>query len=115
MHPGIEFLHFGRHLQDGLGSLLLDFMGLGQLRRCLLHHDLGISLAARAAGDPDGTTILATHLEEDLGRRATVADWLEQMQPKLTPQPGPIEDDLEGRLGSLWRLADLGLVRPLIR
>ena len=57
--------------------------------RLALHSvDLGAELAARAFPDrPDARAVAVRHVVEDLGRPATVADWLAGCDPRRLPLP----------------------------
>lgn len=57
--------------------------------RFMLHHvDLGAELAALAfPGTADVAGLIIRHVEEDLGRAATLADWLDGMDRQCLPRP----------------------------
>jgi hypothetical protein len=57
--------------------------------RFMLHHvDLGAELAALAFPETaDAAKVVASHVEEDLGRSATLADWLDGMDRARLPRP----------------------------
>jgi hypothetical protein len=57
--------------------------------RIVLHHvDLGAALALQAFPDrADVSALVRRHVEEDLGRPATLADWLDGTDPARLPQP----------------------------
>jgi hypothetical protein len=71
---------------------LLDMSKLAcadRRHRIVLHHvDLGALVAKRAFPEiRDVDRLVIQHVREDLGRKATVADWLEGVDARQLPQP----------------------------
>jgi hypothetical protein len=72
-----------------------EFLDLSKLacadrrHRIVLHHvDLGAAIAQRAfPAMPEAERRVSQHVLEDLGRQATVADWLDRVDIDRLPQP----------------------------